>query len=233
MTAFIAYLRVSTFRQGQSGLGLEAQKAAIDRFTGAVGVIGAYTEIESGKRCDRPALQAALKQCHTTGATLVVAKLDRLARDVAFIANLMNSGVEFVACDMPHANRLTLHILAAVAEDEARRTSERTKAALAEAKQRGVVLGGFRGTTFSARDRAKGRERQKQLADENARKFAPMLVELRLKGHGTYQSLADALNSLKIPSPKGQCWSAMQVRRVELRHNIYGSLIGLIHTEPC
>lgn len=217
MTTFIAYLRVSTQRQGQSGLGIDAQRAAINDYIGSAQVLGSYTEVESGKRCDRPALQSALAQCRATGAILIVAKLDRLARDVAFIANLMNSGVEFVACDMPHANRLTLHILAAVAEDEARRISERTKGALAAARQRGVVLGGFRGTTFTDRDRAKGRQRLVAVANAKAQQVAPILAKLRAQGCTTYQSLADQLNCLSIPSAKGHHWSATQVRRVEHR----------------
>ena len=141
MATFIAYLRVSTTRQGESGLGLDAQVAMITRHVGSGTLIKTFTEVESGKRCDRPQIAAALAMCKETGATLVVAKIDRLSRDLAFIANLMKAGVDFVACDMPHANRLTLHILAAVAEDEAVRISERTKAALAAAKARGVVLG--------------------------------------------------------------------------------------------
>lgn len=217
MTSFIAYLRVSTQRQGQSGLGIDAQRAAINDYIGSAPIHGSYTEVESGKRCDRPALQSALTQCRVTGAILIVAKLDRLARDVAFIANLMNSGVEFVACDMPHANRLTLHILAAVAEDEARRISERTKGALAVARQRGVVLGGFRGTTFSESDRARGRQRQAAIADAKAQQVAPVLAKLRAQGCTTYQSLARQLNDLRIPSAKGHHWSATQVRRVEHR----------------
>ncbi len=134
----IAYYRVSTARQGQSGLGLEAQQAAVAAFCEP---IETYTEVETGKRSDRPELQRAIAACKRMGATLVVAKLDRLARNVAFVSTLMESGVEFVACDNPTANRLTVHILAAVAEDEARRISERTKAALAAYKARGGTLG--------------------------------------------------------------------------------------------
>ena len=118
---FIAYYRVSTQRQGASGLGLEAQKASVIHFVNGHGELtGDFTEIETGKRSDRPELLKAIAQAKRSGATLVIAKLDRLARNVAFISSLMDSGVDFVACDNPHANRLTIHILAAVAEDEAR-----------------------------------------------------------------------------------------------------------------
>src|SRR5215207_6050100 len=140
---FTAYLRVSTARQGQSGLGLEAQRQSVAEHVNGHGVLLAeYVEIESGRRSDRPQLSAALAHARATGATLIVAKLDRLARNVAFIAALMDAGVEFVACDMPMANRLTVHVLAAVAEHEAAMISARTKAALTAAKARGVKLGG-------------------------------------------------------------------------------------------
>jgi DNA invertase Pin-like site-specific DNA recombinase len=142
MAEFIAYYRVSTDRQGASGLGLAAQRGAVARFIGAGQLIAEYTEIESGKRhTNRPQLLAALADCRRQRAVLLIARLDRLARNVAFIANLMESGVDFVAVDMPQATRLTIHILAAVAEHEREMISARTKAALAEAKRRGVTLG--------------------------------------------------------------------------------------------
>src|SRR5712671_6423852 len=148
MAAFVAYFRVSTDKQGASGLGLEAQREAVARYVaGAAGVIVAeFQEIESGKRNDRPQIAAALAACRLRRATLIIAKLDRLARNVHFISSLMESGVEFVAVDFPQANRLTVHILAAVAEHEATMISARTKAALAAAKARGVKLGGQRGS---------------------------------------------------------------------------------------
>ena len=137
----VSYLRASTARQGTSGLGLEAQRAAVAGFLNGEDWT-LVLEVESGKRNDRPALAAALKLCRKHRATLVIAKLDRLARNVAFISNLMESGVEFVAVDMPQANRFVVHILAAVAEQEAEAISKRTKAALAAAKARGTKLGG-------------------------------------------------------------------------------------------
>ncbi len=138
----VAYYRVSTKQQGQSGLGLEAQEIAVRDYAKGTGaaILAKYTEIESGKLADRPQLAKAVAHARRAKAKLVIAKLDRLARNVAFLSALMDSGVEFVACDNPHANRLTIHILAAVAEDEARRISERTKAALAAAKARGAKL---------------------------------------------------------------------------------------------
>jgi DNA invertase Pin-like site-specific DNA recombinase len=129
----VGYRRVSTARQGQSGLGLEAQDAAIQSYrdAGACDLKAIYTEVESGKRADRPELIRAIAHAKRAKATLVIAKLDRLSRNVAFVANLLESGVDFVACDNPHANRLTIHILAAMAEHEAKVIGERTKAALA------------------------------------------------------------------------------------------------------
>jgi DNA invertase Pin-like site-specific DNA recombinase len=148
---FVAYYRVSTQRQGRSGLGLEAQQNAVFNYLngGDWRLVAEVTEVESGKRSDRPKLAEVLKLCRLHGATLIIAKLDRLARNVAFISNLTESGVEFHAVDFPQANRLTVHILAAVAEHEAKVISERTKAALAAAKRRGVKLGGYRGTTMT------------------------------------------------------------------------------------
>jgi DNA invertase Pin-like site-specific DNA recombinase len=139
-TGFIAYYRVSTDRQGRSGLGLEAQRAAVGRYLASVGgiLLAEHTEVETGRRNDRLNCK---KPWPPAGSTLVIAKLDRLSRNVAFIATMMDSGVEFVACDNPHATRLTLHILAAVAEHEREMISARTKAALQAAKARGVRLG--------------------------------------------------------------------------------------------
>jgi DNA invertase Pin-like site-specific DNA recombinase len=138
---FVAYYRVSTARQGRSGLGLEAQqRAVLDHLNGGSWrIVSEHTEVESGKRADnRSKLAEALAACRVHGAKLIIAKLDRLSRNVAFISALMDSGVDFEAADFPQANRLTIHILAAVAEHEARMISERTKAALAAAKRRGV-----------------------------------------------------------------------------------------------
>jgi DNA invertase Pin-like site-specific DNA recombinase len=154
----VAYYRVSTAKQGASGLGLEAQQMAVSEYVGRQGweLVGSFTEIESGKKADRPQLLKALEHCRRYKATLVIAKLDRLARNVAFVSNLMEAGTDFVAVDFPHANRLTIHILAAVAEHEREAISARTKAALAAAKARGVKLGNPNGAaalTFNGRPR--------------------------------------------------------------------------------
>lgn len=156
---YIAYYRVSTARQGRSGLGLDAQRDTVRGYlAGTAGeLLAEHTEIESGRRSDRPELANALAACRVHRATLVIAKLDRLARNVAFISNLMEAGVEFFVCDMPMANGLTIHMLAAVAENEARSISDRTRVALAAAKRRGVRLGGFRGRCANDADRERAR----------------------------------------------------------------------------
>src|SRR5271155_3138 len=170
---FVSYYRVSTAQQGASGLGLEAQREAVSRHViGAQGVIVAeFQEVESGKKTDRPQIAAALAACRLRHACLVIAKLDRLARNVHFISSLMESGVDFVACDNPHATRLTIHILAAVAEHEREMISARTKAALAAAKARGVALGGQRGSLERmASMAAKGTRMSAMVRQESASK---------------------------------------------------------------
>jgi DNA invertase Pin-like site-specific DNA recombinase len=168
MSKLIAYYRVSTKRQGVSGLGLEGQQTAVAMYAREHGgkITKAYTEVESGKRADRPELAVALAHAKLIGATLVVAKLDRLARNVAFLSAIMESATEFVACDNPHANRVTLHILSAVAEAEAKAISERTKAALGAAKRRGIKLGSARVGHW------RGREDRRQAGWRKAVKLA-------------------------------------------------------------
>lgn len=210
MTDYVAYVRVSTIEQGRSGLGLEAQEEAIRRFL-RDGDRLVYVEVESGKRADRPELAKALRHARLTGATLLVAKLDRLARNVAFVSQLMEAGVDFVACDNPHATRLTMHILAAVDEDERRRISERTKAALAAAKARGKRLGGFRGVHV---DPAKGLEVRQQAAASFNDHVRPEIEALRAEGCGSLRAIAAKLNERGIKTRRGGEWSAMQVARV-------------------
>jgi DNA invertase Pin-like site-specific DNA recombinase len=162
---FVAYYRVSTEKQGRSGLGLDAQRKAVDDYLngGKWDLAAEFTEIESGKNSDRPALAKALQACRVYGARLVIAKLDRLSRDAHFLLGLEKAGVDFVAADMPHANRLTVGIMAMVADEERRMISARTKAALAEAKKRGKKLGGFRGNVITPEARAASlRVRQEQ-----------------------------------------------------------------------
>jgi DNA invertase Pin-like site-specific DNA recombinase len=217
---FVAYYRVSTQRQGRSGLGLEAQqKAVLDHLNGGKWkLVAEVTEVESGKRADRPKLAEALKLCRVHGAMLIIAKLDRLARNVAFISNLMESGVDFQAVDFPQANRLTVHILAAVAEHEAKAISERTKAALAAAKARGVKLGGNRGVVISKEAREKARKAIAKRADARAADLAPTIAELRAAGKTTLRAIAAGLNERGIPTATGLgAWSAVQVSRTLAR----------------
>ena len=218
---FISYLRVSTARQGSSGLGLEAQREAVNNFLngGHWRLIQEIVEVESGKRNDRPKIAEALRLCRLHKATLVIAKLDRLARNVHFISSLMESGVDFVACDFPQANRLTVHILAAVAEHEAGMISARTKAALAAAKARGVKLGGQRGSrTRMSRMATKGARAstitRQRAAAKRRDDLLPAIEEFRANGVASLKGLADALNSAGLLSPRGGQWTATQVMRM-------------------
>jgi DNA invertase Pin-like site-specific DNA recombinase len=221
----IAYYRVSTAKQGQSGLGLEGQKAPVEAFATQAGarIVASYREVESGKLADRPELARALGHAKRSKATLVVAKLDRLARNVAFLSALMRSGVDFIACDNPHANRLTIHILAAVAEDEAERISARTKAALAAAKTRGVKLGSHRAGHWKGREQArldglaKGRAISAKVISERAKEayadLAPAMGEWRAGGM-TLGQIAERLNADGHTTRRGKPWNPVQVARV-------------------
>jgi DNA invertase Pin-like site-specific DNA recombinase len=221
MAVLVGYLRVSTKGQGESGLGLEAQQAAIERYARQHGakIAALYTEVESGKLADRPELAKALAHAKRSNAALVVAKLDRLSRNVEFLARVMNAGTEFVACDYPAANRLTLHIMAAVAENEAAAISARTKAALAAYKARGGKLGGelpqCRNLTPEAI--AKGRQRsaaaRAKAATEAYADLAPMMKEWRTEGI-TLEAIAGRLNSDGHTTRRGKPWNPVQVARV-------------------
>ncbi len=218
----ISYARVSTARQGASGLGLEAQRAAVAAYAAASGhaLVAEYVEVESGKRDDRPQLQAALAACRLHRATLVIAKLDRLARNVRFIAGVMDSGVDFVACDMPHANRLTLHLMAAMAEYEAAAISERTKAALAAAKARGVRLGNPNGAAalrVGCREAAarSAAVRQQAKADLQSQ-LRPLVASFEERELASSAAIARALNHRGVPSPTGSLWYRQQVLRCGL-----------------
>jgi DNA invertase Pin-like site-specific DNA recombinase len=214
---FVSYLRVSTARQGASGLGLEAQRAAVAGYLngGDWTLVQELVEVESGKRNDRPALADALRLCRKHRATLVIAKLDRLARNVAFISNLMESGVEFVAVDMPQANRFVVHILAAVAEHEAEAISKRTKAALAAAKARGTMLGGRRVTIERfAEIGAAARKVRTENADKRAAEIMPLIRSIQATGATSLRQIAAALNEQNVTTPRGGEWSAVQVQRV-------------------
>ena len=208
---FIAYYRVSTDKQGRSGLGLEAQQQAVHSYLNGRGeLIQSFTEIESGRKNDRPELLMALDECRKNKAVLIIAKLDRLARNVYFISGLMESGVEFVAVDMPEANRLTIHILAAVAEHEREMISQRTKAALQVAKKRGVKLG--------SPTPKKGAAIRSKVLQDKADRFAtntlPIIKELKNQGITSYKSLAKALNVRGIPTANNRQWYGSTVKNV-------------------
>jgi DNA invertase Pin-like site-specific DNA recombinase len=205
MQNWIAYFRVSTDKQGVTGLGMDAQREAVNRYVANRGTILAdYVEVESGRKSDRPQLMAALADCRRCRATLVIAKLDRLARNVHFISGLMNSDVEFVAVDMPTANRLTIHILAAVAEHEREMISERTKAALAAAKARGVKLGNPR--PHEALAKARAALQQKPIEPD----VLAFMSDWRADGL-TLRGIAEKLNTLRLSSARGSIWYASTV----------------------
>src|SRR5215475_4285862 len=214
----VAYYRVSTSRQGRSGLGLEAQKQAVTDYLngGDWKIVGEFVEVESGKKAhNRPQLHKALALCRLHGATLVIAKLDRLARNAHFLLGLKESGVEFVCADMPNANRLTVGIMAMVAEDEAQRISERTKAALKAAKKRGIKLGGDRGTIPTAKMRKLSAEALQRRTAARAADLRPIIEELQATGATSLRAIAAGLNERRIPTSRGDGeWSAVQVARV-------------------
>src|SRR6266446_5650625 len=217
MPAFVAYFRVSTDSQSISGLGLEAQREAVARHVGAGGgtIVASFEEVESGKKNDRPQIAAALAVCRARHATLIIAKLDRLARNVAFISSLMESGVDVVAVDNPHATRLTIHILAAVAEHEREMISQRTKAALAAAKARGVKLGNPRLTPGDTR---RARRARTAIADQGAADVLPYITQARKAGCTSLTQLAAALTARGIETPMGgRLWSRAQISRVLAR----------------
>lgn len=206
---YVAYYRVSTDRQGKSGLGLEAQREAVARHLASrkATLVSEYTEVESGKRHDnRPQLAAAIGEAKRLGATLLIAKLDRLARNVHFISGLMESAAAFEACDMPHANKFTIHILAAVAEHEREMISERTKAALAAAKARGTKLGNPRWQESIHKATA---ARKKPLPSAE---LAAIVAGYRAEGF-TLRAIAKRMNELGLKTASGAQWHASSVHK--------------------
>jgi DNA invertase Pin-like site-specific DNA recombinase len=221
MKKVVSYLRVSTQRQGASGLGLEAQRTAVEAFCRSNGyhIVEEFVEVETGKRNDRPILRDALARAKSCKALLVIAKLDRLARNVAFIANLMESGVEFRACDMPEANRLLLHVMAAVAEQEGRAISERTRNALQAAKARGVALGASNPASrnlspdAALRGAAVSIVSRRRLRDETNAAVAEQIADLRQHGF-SLREIAVTLNDAGHTTATGRAWHPMAVSRV-------------------
>lgn len=212
----VAYYRVSTARQGQSGLGLDAQKMAVAEFARKIGakVVGTYQEVESGRKADRPELERAIAHAKRADARLVVAKLDRLSRDASFTASLQQSRVKFVACDMPDASDLTIGIMALIAQQEAKAIRERTKAALAAAKARGIRLGNPRLTDEQRRlGASKAAVVARQSADRDYKYLAPLMREMRREGK-TLRQIAAALNADGKVTRRGKAWNAGQVKRV-------------------
>ena len=214
MPNFISYLRVSTQRQGQSGLGIDAQRAAVDLYLGQIGgtLISEFVEVESGSCKTRPVLAEAIALCRRTKAVLLIAKLDRLARNVAFVSSLMESGVEFVAVDAPYANRLMIHILAAFAEHERTLISERTKAALAAAKAKGVQLG------LNGHRLAKANKAEAMAFAETMR--GPTLDVID-HGAKTLNEIALQLNARGERTRQGSVWTASGVQRLLYRLELY------------
>jgi DNA invertase Pin-like site-specific DNA recombinase len=224
---FVAYYRVSTNRQAASGLGLEAQQAAVASYLngGNWKLVGEFTDVESGKRVDRPELLKAMELCRLTGSRLLIAKIDRLARNVHFLSGLMEQGVDFLACDMPAATPLTVHIMAAVAQAEREAISARTKAGLESIRQR-IATDGYHISRAGRRitrlgnpnpiakpDHAKATAAVIAKADAYAARVAPTIKALR-DGALTLQAIADRLNELGFLTPRGAAWSPMAVKRI-------------------
>lgn len=227
---FVSYLRVSTDRQGRSGLGLEAQRKAVADYLngGDWELIAEVIEIESGGKNDRPQLRAAIEKCRAYGAKLVVAKFDRLARNAAFLLSLRDAGIDFVAADMPDANRLTVGLMAVIAEHEREAISARTTAALAAAKARGVQLGAYRDGQFVGRagtreDAQRATEGRTRRADAFARDIQPALWDADPDGTASLSAIAQRFNDRGVPTPSGRGkWTPMAVSRLKARLAMVG-----------
>lgn len=219
MNKYIAYYRVSTQKQGQSGLGLEAQKTTVRKFiNGNDNLIVEYIEVESGKNNHRPKLIEAIELCRRENAKLLIAKLDRLSRNVAFIYTLMDSKVEFACCDMPNANEVTIGIMAVLAQDERTRISQRTKSALVELKAKGVKLGSPQNLTNEVRQKGLEARKTNTLDNENNRKASALITSLRNGGH-SFGSIAKTLNDYGFRTRRGNTFTQMQVKRLYDRSN--------------
>ncbi len=211
---FVAYYRVSTVKQGRSGLGLEAQRQAVERFVASKGeVLQSFTDIESGKKNERPELRAAIAYCKTQGATLLIAKLDRLTRNVAFVFTLRDSGVNFICCDMPEANTLTIGVMATMAQHERELISERTKRAMAQLKKRGATLGNPANLTEQARRKGTQASQVNARADQNNRRAGAFARNLRNSGY-SWAEIARQLNANGFTTRNGGNFQIIQVQRV-------------------
>lgn len=217
MMQYVAYARCSTERQGRSGLGLDAQQDAINAYLkpGDVLLAPVYVEVESGKRADRPELAKALRHAKLTGATLLVAKLDRLSRNTRFLLTLLESGVDVAFCDLPNVSgavgRFMVQQMAAVAELEAGLISERTKAALRQAKERGTKLGGFRGVKV---DPTQGLEERQRKAAAFVSLVRPAIEEAQSEGATSLRQIAAYLTAKGVQTRRGGPWNAGKVRAV-------------------
>lgn len=217
MQKFIAYYRVSTDKQGASGLGLEAQQKSVRKYATDRALLAEYSEVESGKKNARPMLAQALAHAAATGATLLIAKLDRLSRNAAFVLELQNSGVDFICCDMPAANKLTIGIMALLAQHEREQISTRTKAALSALKQRGVKLGMPNNLTDDARALSAEQRSAKAREDVNWRKAGALAISMR-KQQATFREIADALNTSGYITRTGKRFEAVTVKRLVDRY---------------
>lgn len=223
MQKFIAYYRVSTQKQGNSGLGLNAQRTDVNRFISKGGeLITEFEDIESGKKNNRPNLIKAIEECKKQGATLLIAKLDRLSRNASFIFTLRDSKIDFICCDMPNANSVTIGIMAVLAQDERERISHRTKSALAELKSKGIKLGNPENMTVEARMKGLETRKQNALENENNRKATALIISMK-KGGKTFAQITRELNELGFKTRTGKKFQQNQVqilyKRIESKMN--------------
>lgn len=207
---YVNYYRVSTSAQGISGLGLDAQREAIKRFIGNNPVAAEFTEIESGKRSDRPELEKAINICKLNGYTLCVAKLDRLARNLHFVTTLQRAGIQFVAVDNPHATPFVIHILCAVAEQEAVAISQRTKAALEACKRRGTRLGNPNATQALKQARIAYQAQ----TDTYSERLLPIIQEIQRANVTSLRGIAHCLNVRGFVSRTGKPFAAQTVKNI-------------------
>lgn len=216
---YVVYYRVSTKKQGQSGLGLEAQKTIVQNYIKNSTVIAEFTEIETGKSANRPQLNKALDCCKSNNATLIVAKLDRLARNLHFVTSLQVANVDFLCCDMPTANRLTIHIISAIAENEATLISQRTKQALAEKKKQGVKLGNPQNNGLTTNSIAKGRNirRENAFCNERNKQAGTLILSMRNNG-SKWIEIVNQLNNNGFRTRRNCNFDITAVKRLYSRY---------------